>query len=359
MKKLSKKSKLATGIVAFVGSQILASFGNPAFAECAASSDSLCIDTVAICIPENTQVQVTTSNFFGTFPVIISAQQDNPNYPTYGILNPEPDFTIELLHDSFPELEFYNSFDQSEFGMDPTVISGPPTEGISVNREFMIEYTGDIPANTGAIALGNGRSQFNISVIAEGYTWIDALNQYQQQKPFTHDLTVYVDHNNQAPEATNYTTTILNTDRDVAASMTLTDLESNIVNIVYELSTDASFSTITSTASYMVPLSPSGVTHTHIWQDLGIGSYYWRAVATETDSQGACVGFSETEVDPGITDVNIAASLFNVAEAPTPGAGPTLPASGLNAILLTGVAVVMIISAGATWLYSHMSLKKN
>jgi hypothetical protein len=357
MKKLSKKSKLATGIVTFAGSQILASFGNPAFAECAGSSDSLCIETVAICIPEQTLVEVTTATYTDTFPVIVTAQQESPNYPTYAYVEePNTDFTVNLLHDGYPEPEYYNNFDPGESGLDPTILSGPPNEGILINREFSLEYTADIPANTGPVAVGNGRESFTFSVAAEGYAWNAGLGVYEVRKTFIHDLTVLVDHINEAPQASNITTTVLNQEHDVQSGVTLSDLESNTVNIVYELSTSPAFSTITDTATYTgLALTPAGVTHTHTWQDLGPAAYYWRAAVTETDSQGSCTGYSETEVDPGIVAVSSGSTLFTVAEAP---GGPTLPASGINAVLLTGVAVVMIVSACATWLYSHVSLKK-
>lgn len=357
MKKLSKKTKFAAGISTFVGSQILASFGNPAFAECAASSDSMCIETVDICIPEQTLVEVTTATYTDTFPVIVTAQQDNPNYPTYAYVDePNSDFTVNFIHDGYPELEYYNNFDPGESGLDPTILSGPPNEGILINREFDIEYTADIAANTGPIAVGNGREVFTFSVAAEGYMWSAGPDVYQARKTFIHDLTVYVDHINEAPEASDITTTVLNQDHDVQSGVTLTDLESNTVDLSYELSTSPTFSTIADTAAYTgLALTPAGVTHTHTWQDLGPAVYYWRATVTETDSLGSCTGYSETEVDPGIVAVGSGSSLFTVAEAP---GGPTLPASGINAVLLTSVAVIMIVSACATWLYSHVSLKK-
>lgn len=270
----------ATTTTAFVLKAITLSHKASAFAECrnAGSSGTVCLEIDDICVSE-----AGTVNMSGEFYTNSTSETGYPARVLFtDITSPDPILTIsEVTLNNYP--------------------SGAPPSPRQETFNFSFP-TPEVDADTGRVTA---------SVRATGYTYMYSGG--WNPTPTVDDLegtfTVYIDHINTPPVITsrypiNQSFTIdppiTSTNMDVRA--VFQDEESNNLDIVFELSTSQSFSSIIATSpTYNIDSnSDPGVEQGHTFQNLSLGTYFWRATATETDAGGICAGvLGDVYYEPG------------------------------------------------------------
>lgn len=334
-KGLTKKEKAAVFSASVAVEQILMSFGNSALAECGGYSGNACLTITPqdFCVPESSDVVVNSANFSPhPYQISLVDPSGDDHYITYGEIY-EDDGLIEFTPDYRDD---YNNYPD-----------GPPADIYDLNYDFTFTSPA-VSENTGTISLGNGRDEYSILLFASTNEWDGA--QYLIPDAIFDDesLTLSVDHVNTAPVITSITPAeTFEIDAEITTtyevSAAVNDLESNIVDITFELSDQNDFSNITDTATYeSEALSQTDQTFSHTWTGLTGGIYFWRVIVTETNASGVCTGFS-TAIAPN----NLTASSDSNYIIVQPTALATLPEAGIGDggySTMLGIGILLIVT---------------
>jgi len=274
-----------------------------AFAECKAVGygDEVCLEIDDICVSEN-----GTVNMSGQFYSEDTSVTGNPARVLFtDITSPDPILTIsEVNLNSYP--------------------SGAPPTPRQETFNFSFQ-TPTVDATT---------ERITATIRATGYTY--AYISSWESTPIVDDLmgtfTVYIDHLNTPPVITSrypinqsfiINPPLTSTNMDIRAIFQ--DEESNNLDIIFELSTSPSFpSIISNSPTYNIDSnSDPGVEQSHTFQNLALGTYFWRATGTETDAEGICAGvLGDVYYEPG-TNYQVRTDgteeTFTLTQIPTTG----------------------------------------
>ena len=138
-----------------------------------------------------------------------------------------------------------------------------------------------------------GRKEFNMTASDSRRPWDSSSSSWGAEVNSNSNVSfvINVDHVNTAPTvntiSSDYSASVANssTTSNVPVSVSFSDVESNHVNVILELSSD-NFSTILQ--SFTQNGISAGTLVLHTFTNVSPGSYQWRATARETDAIGAC-----------------------------------------------------------------------
>ena len=343
IKKGAAKAVIGSSVIA--ASQILASFGNTAMADCGGYGGNVCLTITPqdFCVTDNTATTVNLGNYT---PHPYVGDLVDPDTEGYYITSATVSSGANQVapFDTFtttPASNAYNGYP-----------AGPPTPMSTFNYDFSFTSP-DVPANTGPISLGNGRREYVIDLYAEAREWNGSSYVITNGLVTEPDefITVTVDHKNTAPTIANPTqpetiyvpsgTTTISFD----VSVDISDVESNTADITFQLSDNSLFTNIIQAHTYSgESLSSTPATFEHSWTDVPVDDYYWRAIATETDAIGTCAGFTNSQLGNNFT-VQASSTFFESADAPTPTPA-VLPETGIvsDAIGIIDLGFLFLIS---------------
>jgi hypothetical protein len=268
---------------------ILGSFGleNRVFADCNTYPNSCNITAPDICVPEGISttesIQAAEQGYQDTYPVSIDIQNLSgiSASPTHGDFNNYPAGT-------------------------------PSNQSVTLNYSATgpaVSITDDPGDNSGPYS-GLGRKKFSVNAHAVFQTW-DGSAWNGGSNALDQAFTINVDHVNNAPTvgtaSPDYSTTVASSSTltDVPISISFNDVESNHMNVVVDLSSD-NFSTILQTHTFSAV--SAGTVLNYTFAGLTVGSYQWRATATETDAIGYCGGAGVNLQSAVTKDINLGTS---------------------------------------------------
>jgi hypothetical protein len=285
---------------------------NRAFAECNVFQtfflNACTIDTSAICVAENS----TQSDSITASGVNADSGGNGTPYPvTISINSLTAGITVLPLSQDF------NNF--------PSGTPDNQTKTLNFDATGPTVSVSDDPGDASGPYGGLGRKKFTAVAHADFKDWNGSI-WGSDTDPFKEtSLTIYADHVNNAPVintiSSDYSATVANSSilTDVPVSFSFSDVESNHMNVVVDLSND-NFSTILQTHTFSNTATGSMLDYT--FTSLVTGTYQWRVTATETDAVGTCAGFSNV-----LAGSNLQVSATKSISLTVSGS-PTNPSSG-------------------------------
>lgn len=267
---------------------ILDSFGleNRAFADNCSYGN--CLNTSDICVAEGGSIA-------GSIQSIESSQ--TTSYPVNITIQSAAGITVSPLTQTF------NNYS-----------SGAPdsqTETLNYSGAAPAVSVTDDPGDSSGPYSGKGRKKFSMYATDSRRDW-DGSSWGDETGTMNTAFTISVDHVNSAPTvnsiSSDYSVSVANSSvtSNVPVNVSFSDVESNHVNVLLELSNDNFSTTLQSFTQNGVS---AGTLVVHTFTNVSPGSYQWRATATEADAVGVC----------GEAGVNLSASAVRNINLNLPG----------------------------------------
>lgn len=290
----------------FLLGAILTSQQKKAFAECGIGSlggpISGCNTTIGeYCFKENTTGSITAA---------LEGNGTNNYYPVEATAENGASDSATLNFDAGTTPQSFNGYS----------FSAPTNTSVDFTFQFQTPAVAHTDGTNGRVTLPvkvtTSYAQYDPGF---GGFWygIDPIEEYEKN--------IYVDHINQQPVLellpALYTAEVQEGElQDVFVTADVSDVEGNYVDVIFELATDSSFTTIFTSKSgtYNVQALPSGTQVEHTFSQIPAAQYNWRVRVTETDGVQACHGYPNADPPIDFFSMDERQIILTTAADPTP-----------------------------------------